>query len=188
MLTINDLKSGAFIVHRGEPYQVIKHDFIKMAQSKGIMRTTLKNLKTGNVLEETFKGQDKIEEADIQRSKANYLYQDGDNFYFMDQESYDQFFVTSKQLGEKKNFLKENLEVDVLNFNDSPINVELPKKVILKVTLAPPSIRGDTAQGSVTKKVTLETGINIDVPLFIKQEEMVEINTDTGKYVGKNKK
>lgn len=185
MLTINDLRSGACIVYRGEPYQVVKHNFIKMAQSKGIMRTTLRNLKTGNVLEETFKGQDKLEEADIKKTKANYLYQDRDNFYFMDQQSYDQFFVTSGQLGDKKNYLKENLEVDVLNFNDNPINVELPKKVVLKVTLTAPGVRGDTAQGSVTKKATLETGVSVGVPLFVKQDEMIEINTDTGEYVGK---
>lgn len=185
MLTINDLKSGVFVNLNGEPYQVIKHDFIKMAQSKGIMRTTLKNLRTGQVLERTFKGQDKIEEADIKKTKANYLYTEGKNFYFMDQVSYDQFFVTEEQLGEKKNFLKGNLEVDVLNFNEAPINVDLPKKITLKVTLTAPGVRGDTAQGTVTKKATLETGYTLDVPLFVKQDEMIEINTETGEYVGK---
>lgn len=185
MLTINDLRAGVCINLEGEPYQVVRHDFIKMAQSRGIMRVTVRNLKTGNVLEKTFKGQEKFEEADMKKTKANYLYQEGKNYNFMDQESYDQFFVTEEQLGDKKNFLKENQEVAVLNFNGMPINIDLPKKIKLKVTLTAPGVRGDTAQGSVMKKATLETGYTIDVPLFIKQDEMIEINTETGEYVGK---
>lgn len=185
MLTINDLRAGVYFVLNNEPYQVVRHDFIKMAQSKGIMRVTVRNLKTGSVLEKTFKGQEKFKEADIKKTKANYLYQEEKNYNFMDQESYDQFFVTEEQLGDKKNFLKENQEVAVLNFNGTPINVDLPKKIKLKVTLTAPGVRGDTAQGSVMKKATLETGYVIDVPLFIKQDEMIEINTETGEYMGK---
>lgn len=185
MLSVNDLKSGTYFIFRGDPYVVIKHNFVKMGRGQGIMRATIRNLKTSQVLEESFKGQEKIEEADIRRSKANYLYQEGNNYYFMDSESYDQFFVTEEQLGDKKRFLTENLEVEVVNFNDTPINIEIPKKIKLKVKLAPPGVRGDTAQGSVTKKVTLENDLVVDVPLFIKQGEEVEINTETGKYVGK---
>lgn len=185
MLTINDLRAGAYLTYSGDPYVVLKHSFIKMAQSKGIMRVTLRNLRTGQVLEETFKGQEKIEEADIRRAKANYLYAEGDNYYFMDQESYDQFFVTSHQLGDQQRYLTENLPVEVLYYNDAPIYVELPKKITGTVAEAPPGIRGDTAQGSVTKKVTLDSGLVVDVPLFIKQGDVLEINTETGKYVGK---
>ncbi|MDD5110885.1 MAG: elongation factor P [Patescibacteria group bacterium] len=185
MLSINDLRAGAYLVYQGEPYVVLKHSFIKMAQSKGIMRTTLKNLKTGKVLEETFKGQEKLEEADIRKSKANYLYREGDPFFFMDEVTYDQFFVTEAQLGDKKDYLKENTEIEVLNFNDAPITIDLPKKMTLKVTMTAPGVRGDTAQGSVMKPATLETGVEISVPLFIKQDEMVIVNTETGEYVGK---
>lgn len=185
MLTINDLKAGAYCVLNGDPYVVLKHDFIKMAQSRGIMRTTLRNMRTGQVLEKTFKGQEKLDEADIRRGKATYLYKEGENYNFMDTVSYEQFFVTGEQLGEKGHFLTENLEVEVLYFNDAPITVELPKKVKLKVSLAAPGVRGDTAQGSANKQATLETGYVADVPLFIKQGEEIEINTETGKYVGK---
>jgi len=185
MLAINDLKSGTYFIFRGDPYVVVKHDFVKMGRGQGIMKATIRNLKTGQVLEESFKGQEKIEEADIRRSKANFLYQEGNNYYFMDSENYDQFFVTGEQLGDKKQFLIENLDVEVVNFNDTPINIEVPKKIKLKVKLAPPGVKGDTAQGSVTKKVTLENDLVIDVPLFIKQDAEVEINTETGKYVGK---
>jgi elongation factor P len=188
MLSINDLRAGAYLVYNGDPYVVLKHSFIKMAQSKGIMRTTMKNLKTGRVLEETFKGQEKLAEADIRRSKANYLYQEGNQYFFMDAETYDQFFVTEEQMGENKHFLKENLTIDVLNFNDEPISVELPKKVQLKVTMTAPGVRGDTAQGSVMKQATVETGYSLNVPLFIKQDEIIEINTETGEYVGKVQK
>ena len=186
MLTINDLRAGVYVVYNGDPYVVVKHSFIKMAQSKGIMRTTMKNLKTGRMLEETFKGQKlELEPADIRRSKANYLYQEGDQYFFMDNESYDQFFVTKEQLGDSVNYLKENVIVDVLHFNDAPITIELPKKVQLKVTMTAPGVRGDTAQGSVMKQATVETGYSLGVPLFIKQDEMIEINTETGQYVGK---
>ncbi|MFA5134239.1 MAG: elongation factor P [Patescibacteria group bacterium] len=186
MLAINDLKAGTYVVLNGDPFVIMKHSFVKMGRGQGVMRTTVRNLKTGKTLEQTFKGQDKVEQADISRSKANYLYEDGGQFFFMDAGTYDQFFITKEQLGEGlAQFLKENLEVDVLNFNKVPITVELPKKMTYEVTSSPPGIRGDTAQGSVTKKVTLETGYVLDAPLFIEQGDVVEINTETGKYVGK---
>jgi len=185
MLSINELRTGTYFVFRGDPYVVIKHGFVKMGRGQGIMRATIRNLKTSQVLEESFKGQEKIEEADIRRSKASYLYQEGNNYNFMDSENYDQFFVTAEQLDDKKQFLIENLVVDVINFNEMPINIELPKKIKLKVKLAPPGVKGDTAQGSATKKVTLENDLTVDVPLFIKQDETIEVNTETGKYVGK---
>lgn len=185
MLEINSLRAGVHIVLEGEPFVIVKHDFIKMGRGKGVMRISVKNLKTGQTLEKSFKGQEKIEQADISRSKANYLYHEGASYFFMDSTSYDQFFVTDKQLGDKVQYLKENLEVEVLNYNNSPINVELPKKIKLEIKSAPPGIRGDTAQGSVTKKVTLETDQVVDVPLFINEGEAVIVNTETGKYVGK---
>jgi elongation factor P len=186
MLTINDLRAGVYVVYKGDPYVVQKISFIKMAQSKGIQRTTMKNLKTGRVLEETFKGQKlDLELADIKRSKANYLYQQGNQYFFMDQASYDQFFVTKEQLGDSTNYLIENIQVDVLLFNDAPISIELPKKVMLKVTMTDPGVRGDTAQGSVMKPATVQTGYELNVPLFIKQDEMIWINTETGEYAGK---
>lgn len=185
MLEINSLRAGVYIVLEGEPFVIMKHDFIKMGRGKGVMRVTVKDLKTGQTLEKSFKGQEKIEEADISRTKANYLYNEGSNYFFMDSVSYDQFFVTDKQLGDKIQYLKENLKVDVLNFNNIPISVELPKKIKLEIKSAPPGVRGDTAQGSVTKKVTLETDQVVDVPLFINQGDTVIVNTDSGKYVSK---
>jgi len=185
MLAINDLKTGTHIILEGEPFVITKHDFVKMGRGQGVMRTMVRNLKTGQTLEKSFKGQEKVESADIRRSKANYLYAEGNNYYFMDNSNYNQFFVSKEQLDGQEKFLQENLEVDVLNFGDTPINIEMPIKLKFKVILAPPGVRGNTAQGSVTKKVTLENGLVIDTPLFIKQGEEIEINTETGKYVGK---
>ena len=186
MLAINDLKAGIYIVYQDEPFVILKHDFIKMGRGQGVMRTSIKNLKTGKILDHSFRGQDRVAQADISRAKANYLYHEGNDYFFMDQKSYDQFFVIAEQLGKDKiPFLKENLEVDVLMYNGTPINVELPKKVTFTVVQAPPGVRGDTAQGSVTKKVTLETGQVIDAPLFINQDDKVIVNTETGKYVSK---
>ena len=164
---------------------MMKHDFVKMGRGKGVMRATIKNLKTGKILEESFKGQEKVEQADIKHSKANYLYKEDSNYYFMDNESYDQFFITEEQIGDKKEFLFENMEAEVLNYNNEPINIEIPNKIKLKVKQSPPGIRGDTAQGSVTKKVILENDYVVDTPLFIKEGDLLEINTETGKYVGK---
>ncbi len=182
MLTINDLKAGAFFVLDGDPFRVEKHDFIKMAQSKGIMRITARNLKTGQVLEKTFKGSEKLEEADMKKTKASFLYQEGANYYFMDQETYDQFFVNERQIGDKKNFLKENLEVEVLHFNDTPISIELPKKVRFAVASAPGGARGDTAT-NIFKTVKLENGMELKAPLFVKAGDAVIVNTETGEYV-----
>ncbi len=185
MLAINDLKSGTYIVVDGEPFVITKHSFVKMGRGQGVMRTTVRNLKTGQTLEKSFKGADKVEQADITRSKANYLYQEGNEYHFMDQESYDQFFVTDAQLGDAARYLIENLTVDVLQFNGHAINVEIPTKITYTVSQAPPGVRGDTAQGSVTKKVTLENGLEINTPLFISAGDEIIINTESGEYVGK---
>ncbi len=185
MLAINDIRAGTYITYQGEPFVVLKHDFVKMGRGKGVMRVSIKNLKTGKILEESFKGNDKVEEADIARSRANYLYQEGNQYFFMDAHTYDQFFITAEQLGGQVDYLYENIEVSVLLYNDEPIGIELPKKIELEVIQAPPGVRGDTAQGSVTKKATLTNGLVVDVPLFIDIGDTVIVNTETGKYVGK---
>ena len=183
MLNISDLKLGTVIKHNNEPYVVTWTQHVQMGRGGAILRTKIKNLITGNVLEKTFKGNDKAEEADLERGKADFLYKDNDNAYFMDNTSYEQFQVNLEQIGEKINFLKDGQVVDVMYFNEKPVNVDLPKKVELKVTSAPPAVRGDSAQGRVTKPITLETGATINAPLFIKEDEMVRVNTETGEYV-----
>ncbi len=179
--SLNSIRAGLSILVDSEPYLVLESDFMRTAQRKPVMRTKLRNLLTGRVLEQSFKPGDKVEEADMTRIKASFLYMD-DQAHFMNQETFEQFDFSRDSLGDKVGFLKDGVEVNILNFNGNPISVELPKKVALKVIEAPPGVKGDTA-GNVTKQIKLETGITVNAPLFIKEGEEVVINTDTGQYV-----
>ncbi|EKD78218.1 MAG: hypothetical protein ACD_41C00389G0010 [uncultured bacterium] len=182
MLTMNDLKVGVVVNLENAPYQVVWSDFMRTAQRKPVMRTKLRHLITGQVLEKTFKPGDKIDEADLRRGRAQFMYREGDNYNFMDNTNYEQFYFTQDQIGDIGNYVKEGEDVDILNFNDKPVTITLPPKVNLKVVEAPPSVKGDTA-GNVTKKVIVETGYEVAVPLFIKEGEVIRINTETGDYV-----
>jgi elongation factor P len=146
------------------------------------MKTTVKNLISGKSLPMTFQGSDKIEPAEITYSKAQYLYSQGDEYFFMDGATYEQFTFSPEDLGDQIGYLLEGSDVDIQNFNDKPINIQLPPKVNLKVTEAQPSVKGDTAQGKVTKPITLETGIIIAAPIFINVDDTIRINTETGEY------
>lgn len=182
MIEINDLKIGTKIEFKGEPYQVIFSRHIKLARGGAIVQTKLKNLITGNVISQNFKGNDKFTEPDLTTTKAQFLYREGDAYHFMDQETYEQYSLNLKQLKTKAKFLKEGASLQVINFNGQPINIDLPTKVILEVSKAPPGVRGNTAQGG-SKQVTLETGAKITVPLFVQEGDKIRINTETGKYV-----
>ena len=146
------------------------------------MKIKIKNLINGNILEKTLQGNDKVENANTEKKKCNYMYSDENNSYFMDNETYDQFSLPLEQLGEKKKFLIDGTDVDTLYFEGKPVSVDLPIKMKLKVISAPPGVKGNSA-GNVTKKVTLETGAEISVPMFIKEGEVIIINTDSGEYV-----
>jgi len=179
--SLNDIKKGTVIVYEGEPCIVLESSFVRMQQRKPVMQTKLRSLKSGKVVEYSFKPGDRVEEADIERKKASFLYEQNDQYYFMDAVSYDQFFVSEGELGIYKNFLREGQEVEVLSFEDKPISVKLPAKIVLKVIEAGMAVRGDTS-GNVTKEVKLETGVSIKVPLFINEGDSIRINTDTGEY------
>ncbi|HFC76893.1 MAG TPA: elongation factor P [Candidatus Moranbacteria bacterium] len=184
MLNISKIKSGKNIVWNNEPYKVIYDEHSKMGRAGAVLRTKLRNLETGSVLEKTFQGSDKVEEADIEKTYAQYLYKDGDNFVFMDTSSYEQFSLAKKVIGELSDFLVEETEVSIINFNNNPINIELPVKIKLKVIEAPPGIKGDTASGG-DKLVTLETGAKITTPLFIEKDDIIVVNTEKKEYVSK---
>ncbi len=182
MLNFNEIKLGSVIKMNNEPYIVISAQHLKMGRGGAVLKTKLKNLLSGNVLDHTFKGSDKAEEADIEKTKADFLYSEGDDYYFMDQTSFEQFSLKKEDIGEQAKFLKEGQTVDVLNFNGRPVSVKLPIKIELKVTSAPPGIKGDTASGG-TKQIELETGATINAPLFVKEGDVIRINTETGEYV-----
>ncbi len=183
MLNISDLKIGTYLEHNSEPYVVIWTQHVQMGRGGAILRTKIKNLITGAVLERTFKGAEKAKQADLSRGKADFLYKDPTTVYFMDTSSYEQFGISNEILGEKIHFLKEGISVNVLYFNGNPVSVEIPIKVELTVTSAPPAVRGDSAQGSVTKEVELETGAKIQAPIFIKTGDIIKVNTEKGEYV-----
>lgn len=181
-LDLNDMKLGTIILYNGEPFQVIWSNRMRTAQRKPVMQTKLRNVITGKVMEYSFKFGERIDEADVSRERANFLYTDEAGTHFMSNESYEQIDFNKDVTAEQEQFLKEGLEVTVLRFNGQPVSIELPIKVAYKVTEAPPGIRGDSG-GSVTKKVTLETGLIVDAPLFIKEGEAVLVDTRTGEYV-----
>ena len=178
---MNDLKSGLIIELKEEPYQVITKEFTKMGKGKPVVVAKLNNLISGKVMKQTFQQADKIKEADVSKTKAQFLYKDADNFHFMDNESYEQFSLPKSSLGNKSSFLKEDTEVTILNFNEKPIDIVLPIKMNFKVISSPPGIKGDSAQ-SGNKRVEIETGLKIEVPLFIKEGDTIKINTEKGSY------
>ena len=181
--SLNSIRVGINILVNEEPYQVLEASFMRTAQRKPVMRTKLKNLLNGKIIEQSFKPGDKVEEADMSKTKASFLYMD-DQCHFMNQETFEQFDFPKDKLGDGVKFLKEGIEVSILNFNNEPVDIELPKKVTLKVTDSPPGVKGDTA-GNASKQATLETGLVVNVPLFSKTGEEIVVNTDTGDYVGR---
>lgn len=182
MLSLNEIKTGKIILVNHQPYLVMKTDHHKVGRGHAVLKAKLRNLIDDNILEKTFQGNEKAEEAITGVKKANYLYKDEASAHFMEAESYEQFSLSLEQLGEKIKFLKDNTEVDILYFQDKPVAVDLPVKVELKVVIAPPGVKGNSA-GNVTKVVELETGAQIAVPMFINQGDIIRINTETGEYV-----
>ncbi|MEK7540506.1 MAG: elongation factor P [Patescibacteria group bacterium] len=180
--SLKEIRVGLALDLGGQPYQVLWADFMRTAQRKPVMRTKMRNLITGQVLEQTFKPGDKLTEADLERNKANFMYREGKTFNFMDNDTFEQFTFTKEQIGEISNYVKEGSDVDVLKFNSKPVAISLPPKVDLLVTEAPPGVKGDSAS-NVTKTVTVETGFQTNVPLFIKEGDMIRVNTGTGEYV-----
>ncbi|HBB36732.1 MAG: Elongation factor P [Candidatus Moranbacteria bacterium GW2011_GWC1_45_18] len=186
MLNLPDIKTGKNISLNNEPYLVIFHQHSKTGRAGAVLRTKIRNLNTGAVMEKTFQGADKIEEAQISKTKAQYLYREGENFFFMDNATYEQFSLPQAVLAGSTKYLLEGTEITILNYNGKPINIELPVKIELRVVEAPPAIRGNTADGG-TKQVTLETGIKVNTPLFVKVGDILRINTETGEYVERAK-
>jgi elongation factor P len=182
MLGITDLKTGTAIVYNNDPHIVLKYEHSKQGRSGAVMRTKLKNLRNGATFDITFKGGDKFDEASLQRRQCSYLYKDGEDFAFMDSQNFDQFSLSGELIADKANYLKEGTEVQVLFFEDMPVSIELPIKMEFEIAHTEPGVRGDTATGG-TKPATLETGLTITVPLFVKIGDIIRVNTVEGTYV-----
>jgi elongation factor P len=178
----SNLKNGLRIEIGGDPYTVLYFQHVKPGKGGAFVRTKIKNLRNGKIVEKTFRAGEKLSPADVEDRTMQYLYHDGDSYVFMDTESFDQVPFSSEQLGDATKYLLENLEVDVLFWKNAPINVDLPAFIVATVTQCDPGMKGDTAQGA-TKPATLETGAIVSVPLFIKEGEKLRVDTRSGEYV-----
>lgn len=186
MYSITDLKKGTVIQIDGVPFKVVDYAQKQMGRGGSIVNTKLKNLLDGGVVTKTFKGQERIEPAELTNRKVQYLYSDSDKLYFMDQKSFDQFDVPKMTAGESIRFLVEGSEVDLQLYDDKIISVELPTKLPLKVLETPSVVRGDT-QSTVQKEATLENGTKIQVPIFINSSDTIIVDTRDGSYVERQK-
>ena len=183
VLDFSDLKStGQIIKYNNQPYQIIWSNFMRTAQRKPVIQAKLRNLVSGKVMEYSFKYGEKIEGADVTKRKCQYLYADDEGANFMNPDTFENIMVPQALVEDQIKFLKEGTETTIMFFEDKPIALDLPVKIDLKVTETAPGIKGDTATGG-TKPATLETGIVVNVPLFIKEGDIVRVDTRSGDYV-----
>ncbi|NVJ22692.1 MULTISPECIES: elongation factor P [Myxococcus] len=167
----------------GEPFVIVEFQHVKPGKGSAFVRTKIRSLTTGRVLQPTLKSGDKVGKPDIEEKDMQYLYVQGDDYYFMDKRDFEQTFISEKALGDAKNFLKENIDATILFWNGKAIAVTLPNSVELKVVKCDPGVRGDTVSGAL-KPATLETGFEVYVPLFINEGDVLKIDTrDGGKYL-----
>ncbi len=186
MLKLNQVKVGSMIELDGTPHQVLFAQHSKVGRGGAMLRSKLKNLVSGAIIDKTFKGEDKLEQAQLDRSKAQFLYREDNTFHFMDKETFDQFTLPRDAIGKKADFLVDGGDVTILSYNEKPVSVDMAIKISLKVTEADPAIKQATAT-AVTKNAKVESGANIKVPVFIKAGDKIIIDTRTGKYVERAK-
>ncbi|NLL74257.1 MAG: elongation factor P [Erysipelothrix sp.] len=184
MITSNDLRSGNAIIYEGNLYQVLDTSQNKTAQRQMIIKAKVRNMRTGSVVELTFIGGDKLEQAIIDKREMQYLYDAGDALVFMDGETFEQLEIEKSRLEWELNFIKENADVTVVFYESEVLGVNLPDKIALKVIEAEPAVKGDTATNA-QKNAKVETGLDVRVPLFISEGEIIMISTEDGKYSGR---
>jgi len=188
MLTLSDLKVGIFFVMEDDPWQVLDAKFVKMAQRTGHLEAKIRNLRTGIVLTRSFKQADKFGEADLSHIRANFVFSHREKYVFAEAGNPKQRIELSQEhVGDTKFYLTPNLTVDILRFEDAILGIQLPPKVDLRVTEAPPWAKGDTATGG-TKTVMTESGLSVRTPHFIETGATIKVNTKTGEYVGRVEK
>ena len=184
MATSNDLKNGLVLNIDGQLWTVIEFQHVKPGKGPAFVRSKLKNVLTGKVVERTFNAGVRVETANVDKREMNYLYNDGSGYVFMDNQNYEQMNLSSDVVGVAKDFLLENQGAVVAVYEGNPIYVELPASVVLEITYTEPGLQGDRSSGG-TKPATVETGLQIQVPLFIEQNTKVRVDTRTGEYLGR---
>jgi len=178
----SEFRNGLRIEIDGDPFEIAFFQHVKPGKGGAFVRTKLRNLRTGRVVDQTFRAGERVDEADVEDRRMQYLYQDGDSLVFMDTQSFDQIPFSADQVGDARRFLKENTEVDVLFWKGRPLQIELPNFIEAAVVRCDPGLKGDTASGA-TKPATLETGAVLQVPLFVKEGDRVRVDTRTGQYI-----
>ncbi|PID77103.1 MAG: elongation factor P [Deltaproteobacteria bacterium] len=182
MYSASDLRKGLKIQIEGQPYIITEFEFSKPGKGQALYRCKLRNMMTGNQFAKTYRSGDKFEKAALEERKMQYLYNQDDEYHFMDVQTYDQIFILKENLGDNVNFMVDNMEVDVLLFDGKPIDVNLPIFVNLEVTVAEPWAKGDTS-GNDSKPVTVATGYVLQVPPFVEEGDKIQIDTRSGEYV-----
>ena len=182
MIDVHQLRKGTTFNLDGEIYRVIEFQHHKPGRGKAVIRTRIRNLRTGTIVDKNFISGDRVEDIRIDRVSAQYLYNDGVFYYFMNEESFEQIPLSAAVLGEAVQYLVDNMSLNISAYDGEPIDIELPINVELKVVDAPVALAGDTATGA-TKQVSLESGLKVDVPLFVGEGDMIRVDTRTGEYV-----
>ncbi|MFD2611863.1 elongation factor P [Paenibacillus gansuensis] len=184
MISVNDFKTGLTVEVDGDLFSVLDFQHVKPGKGAAFVRSKLKNLRNGNTVERTFRAGESIGRAHVENRAVQYLYSAADEYTFMDNETYDQFSLSGDQLEWELNFLQENMTVNIISYQGEILGINLPNSVELKVVETEPGIKGNTATGA-TKNAKLETGLNVQVPLFINQDDVLLIDTRDGKYISR---
>lgn len=182
MFTVSDFRRGLPIVVDDQPYYVVEYQHFKMGRGKANIRTKLKHIKTGAVIEKVFSSNDTFKRPDLENRKMQYLYENGGEYAFMDSTTYEQITVTADQIGDARWYLLDNEEYGVLFLDNQPISVDLPASVVLEVVETEPAVKGDTVT-NITKPAKLQTGLEVKVPPFVKEGDRVKVDTRTGEYI-----
>lgn len=184
MLSTTDFRRGLKIEMDGIPYEIVEFLHVKPGKGGAFIRTKLKNMINGRVVENTFRSGEKMIKPDLETKEMQYLYRDSDEFVFMDMGSYEQLHVGKGQLGEKSGYLKDGMELSMLMYKGQPLDIDLPASVVLEVTDTEPGVKGDTVSGA-TKPAVVESGISVNVPLFVNIGDKIKVDTRTGAYIGR---
>lgn len=184
MIGVNDFKTGMTITYEGNLYQVLEFQHVKPGKGAAFVKTKLKNLRTGSIVENTFNSSIKVEKAHVSKQNMQFLYSDGDTYNFMNMETFDQIEINKSQIKEEIKYLKENLMVDIVFYEGEMLGINLPEKVDYVVTKTEPAIKGNTTNNA-QKDAEIETGLSVRVPLFIEQGEEIIVSTKDGKYVSR---
>ncbi|MBE9046677.1 elongation factor P [Pleurocapsales cyanobacterium LEGE 10410] len=184
MISSNDFRTGVTVELDGSVWRVVEFLHVKPGKGSAFVRTKLKNVQTGNTVEKTFRAGETVPQANLEKRTMQHTYKDGDEFVFMDMETYEETRMNGERLGDRTNFLKEEMEVNVIFWDEKVLEIELPTSVVLEITDTDPGVKGDTATGG-TKPATVETGAQVMVPLFISIGEKIKVDTRDGSYLGR---